>query len=69
MANDAGLVFQPGVMDGSPCALPSTAPDTVLEALEEAATLFAQRQKGLSLVMVTEKGIKMLKTAIDCLIQ
>jgi CO dehydrogenase/acetyl-CoA synthase delta subunit len=59
VANDAGLVFQPtffslfccklkkpaGVTEGSPCALASTAPDTVFEALEEAATLFAQQRQ------------------------
>lgn len=59
VATDAGLVFQPtffslfccklkkpsGVTEGSPCALASTAPDTVFEALEEAATLFAQQRQ------------------------
>ncbi|CAL1134285.1 unnamed protein product [Cladocopium goreaui] len=34
-----------GVTEGSPCALASTAPDTVFEALEEAATLFAQQRQ------------------------
>eukprot|EP00435_Cladocopium_sp_Y103_P056021 s1039_g18.t1 len=72
-----------GVSEGSPCAA-STAPDTVFEALEEAATLFAQqRQKVvwcvsvcLGVVMLTGKtssrleGIKMMKiTATDFLIQ
>ena len=38
------LKQSPGV-EGSPCALASTAPDTVFEALEEAATLFAQQRQ------------------------